>query len=95
MGMSSDRGEQIVSCTRFASVHEPLMYATSVGSLLAMDDPSSSRSSTETSVCVAEGGRESRTVRKVSCNKTACHSLRRCCFSNGLALGVTKVKVSC
>lgn len=55
-----------------------------------MDELSSSKSSTDTSVCVAEGGKDNRTVRKVSCNKTACQSLRRWCFSNRLAAGVTE-----
>lgn len=50
---------------------------------------------TETSVCVADGGRESRTVRKVSWNKTACQSLRRCCFSNSEAWGTTMLGSRC
>jgi hypothetical protein len=89
MGRSRDLGEQIVSCTKFASVHDPRIYAVSVGLLFAIRDPSSIRSSTDTSVWVAEGGSDRRTVRNVSCSKTACHNLRRCCFSNILALGVT------
>jgi len=48
------------------------------------------RSSTLTSVCVALGGRESRTVRKVSWSRTACQTLRRCCFSKKGASGVTR-----
>lgn len=88
---SSERGEQMVSCTKLANIQEPLMYAVSVGSLLAMEALSSNKSSTETSVCVAEGGKDKRTVKNVSCNKTACQTFRLCCFSNGLALGVTVI----
>lgn len=61
----------------------------SVGSSEAMDDVSETRSSTLTSVWVAEGGSERRTVRKVSWSRTACQTLRRCCFSKGVASGVT------
>ena len=50
---------------------------------------SKARSSTLTSVCVAVGGNFSITVRKVSWKSTACHTLRRCCFSKGWAWGTT------
>jgi len=61
----------------------------SVGLQFAMDEESSIRSSTLTSVWVADGGRERRTVRNVSWRRTACQSLRRICFSKTLALGQT------
>jgi hypothetical protein len=61
----------------------------SVGSSDAMDEVSETRSSTLTSVCVADGGSERRTVRNVSWRRTACQTLRRCCFSKGVASGVT------
>ena len=89
MGRSSERGEQIVSWTRLASVQQPRMYAVSVGLVFAIDEESSIRSSTLTSVWVADGGSERRTVRKVSWRRTACHSFRRTCFSKILALGQT------
>lgn len=49
----------------------------------------STRSSTLTSVWVAEGGRERRTVRKVSWRRTACQTLRRCCLMKRGAVGTT------
>lgn len=48
------------------------------------------RSSTLTSVWVAEGGRERRTVRKVSWRRTACQTFRRCCLMNRGAVGTTE-----
>lgn len=47
------------------------------------------RSSTLTSVWVAEGGKDRRTVRKVSCRRTACQTLRRCCLMKRGAAGTT------
>lgn len=47
------------------------------------------RSSTLTSVWVAEGGRDKRTVRKVSWKRTACQTLRRCCLMKRGAVGTT------
>ncbi len=95
IGRSRERGEQTVSCTRFASVQHPRIYAVSVGLECAMLEESSIRSSTMTSVCVALGGRERRTVRKVSCNKTACQSFRRSCLSKMLAFGQTMLGSRC
>lgn len=63
----------MVSWTRLARVQQPRMYAVSVGLECAMLDESSIKSSTLTSVCVALGGSESRTVRKVSvCDLDQC-----------------------
>jgi len=67
----------------------------SVGSDDAIDDVSSNRSSTLTSVCVAEGGRESSTVRNVSCKSTACQTFLRTCLSKMLAFGQTMLGSRC
>jgi len=61
----------------------------SVGFECAMLEESSIRSSTFTSVWVALGGSDSRTVRNVSWSSTACQSLRRSCLSKMLAFGQT------
>lgn len=53
------------------------MYAVSVG----VEFSSCVREDTDTSVWVADGGRERSTVRKVSWRRTACQSLRRDCLS--------------
>lgn len=95
MGRSRLRGEQIVSWTRLASVQHPRMYAVSVGFEWAIEDESSVRSSTLTSVCVADGGRDSRTVRNVSCKRTACQSFLRSCFSKIVAVGQTILGSRC
>ena len=93
MGRERDRGEQSVSWTRLARVHMQRMKQVSVASftevpLLASSTSQSVRSSTLTSVWVAVGGRLRITVKKVSWRRTACQSLRRCCFSNALFVGV-------
>ena len=86
-GIPRERGEQMLSCTRLASIHELRTYATSAGSDMAIDSAPSERCSTDTSESVVLGGRLSRTVRKVSWSRTACQSLHRWCFSKFDAYG--------